>query len=226
MPQNHGKIMQIEEMKCELIDHMGSDLTVVNAARVSMNKSKTEFDDKDAKLLQYLAKHGHWTPFAQPQLQFRFTAPIFVARQWFKHVIGTVRNEVSRRYVDDPPTYFIPDAWRSRAESVKQGSKDDEVPQHLYVDKMVRDHYKASDALYEHLLKLDVAPELARIVLPQSMTTQWIETMSLATCARICKLRLDAHAQKEIRNLTEQMYHLAAPRFPVSMFVLMGVCHG
>ena len=208
--------MHIEHMNCELLDHMGSDLTVVNAARVSMNKRKEVFDAADEKLINYLAKHNHWTPFAQPQLQFRFTAPIFVARQWFKHTVGTVRNEVSRRYVDEPPTYFLPDTWRARAENVKQGSKEERVPGYASAERLVRDHYEASDALYTTLLELGIAPELARMVLPQAMNTQWIETMSLATCARIAGLRLDAHAQKEIQQLAGLMQEHAAKLFPVS----------
>jgi thymidylate synthase (FAD) len=205
-------------MHAELIDVMGSDLTVVNAARVSMGKRKETLDEADERLIRYLARHGHWTPFAQPQLQFRFKAPIFVARQWFKHQIGTTRNEISRRYVSDAPEFFTPDAWRGKAENVKQGSTegpiDPELGKHAHL--VYQDALDACQRAYEQLLYVGVCPEQARMVLPQSMYTEWIETMSLATCARIAKLRLDPHAQKETRMLAEKMAGAAEQKFPVS----------
>ena len=124
-------------MKVDYVNHMGNDLTVVNAARVSFDKESeweevepfgptlADFDlsKKDNKLITYLAKHGHWTPFSHPQITLRYTVPIIVARQEFKHIVGFTRNEVSRRYVDDEPEFYVPDVWRSRPEgSVKQGS--------------------------------------------------------------------------------------------------------
>ena len=109
-------------MIVELIDHMGSDLSVVNAARVSYAKESKEFSDQDAKLINYLAKHNHWSPFGHASLQFRIKAPIFVARQLVKHQVGLVWNEVSRRYVDDKPEFYQPPFWRSRPENSKQGS--------------------------------------------------------------------------------------------------------
>ncbi len=205
-------------MHAELIDVMGSDLTVVNAARVSMGKRKTEFDEADERLIRYLARHGHWTPFAQPQLQFRFKAPIFVARQWFKHTVGTVRSEISRRYVSDAPEFFTPDAWRGKAENVKQGSTEEPVDAqaHHLAELVYEDVKETCVCAYNELLGLGVCPEQARMVLPQSMYTEWIETMSLATCARIAKLRLDPHAQKETRMLAEKMAGAAGDHFPVS----------
>ncbi len=109
-------------MKVELIEKLGTDLTVVNAARVSFDKHHNKFIESDEKLIKYLASHGHWTPFAHPQLQFRISAPIFVARQLVKHQIGLVWNEVSRRYVDSKPQFYIPKAWRSKPTDKKQGS--------------------------------------------------------------------------------------------------------
>jgi thymidylate synthase (FAD) len=108
-------------MKAEYISHMGDDLTVVNAARVSFDKESTDVGSSgDAKLINYLAKHGHWTPFSHPQITMRYTVPIFIARQEFKHIVGFTRNEVSRRYVDDTPEFYYPDSWRNRPEgSVK-----------------------------------------------------------------------------------------------------------
>jgi len=114
-------------MEVDLIDHMGSDLTVVNAARVSFAKESKEFSDKDEKLINYLAKHNHWSPFGHCSLQFRIKAPVFVARQLVKHQVGLVWNEVSRRYVDDEPEFYIPEKWRLRAENKKQGSSDETI---------------------------------------------------------------------------------------------------
>ena len=109
-------------MVVELLNHMGDDLTVVNAARVSMAKHVTLFVDQDRKLISYLAKHNHWTPFSHVTFQFRLKMPIFLAREWFRHTVGIARNEVSRRYVTDEPEFFTPTEWRSKAEHVKQGS--------------------------------------------------------------------------------------------------------
>ena len=110
-------------MEVDLIDHMGSDLTVVNAARVSFAKESKEFSDKDEKLINYLAKHNHWSPFGHASLQFRIKAPIFVARQLVKHQVGLVWNEVSRRYVDDEPEFYVPKAWRLKALSLQLKKK-------------------------------------------------------------------------------------------------------
>ena len=116
-------------MEVELINKMGSDLSVVNAARVSFNKIKFAWDEKDEKLIKYLAKHNHWSPFAHTSLSFRIKAPVFVARQLVKHQVGLAWNEVSRRYVDNKPEFYIPFMWRKRPEeSIKQGSSDEEVP--------------------------------------------------------------------------------------------------
>ena len=113
-------------MEVTLIDKMGTDLSVVNAARVSYSKTKDTFEGKDEKLIKYLAEHEHWSPFAHASLQFRIKAPIFVARQLVKHQVGLVWNEVSRRYVDDAPELYKPDSWRGRPQNSKQGS-DGEV---------------------------------------------------------------------------------------------------
>ena len=109
-------------MVVELVDKMGSDLTVVNAARVSYGKNKEQFDDKDEKLIKFLAEHNHWSPFAHASIQFRIKAPVFVARQLVKHQVGLVWNEVSRRYVDYEPEFYTPDEWRGKPLNSKQGS--------------------------------------------------------------------------------------------------------
>ncbi len=183
----------------ELLNVMGDDLMVVNAARVSFAKESKQFSLQDGKLVQYLARNGHISPFFHPQVQFRIKMPIFVAREWFRHTVGFARNEVSRRYVDSPPECYIPTELRERDPNLKQGSKqtlienNDAVVQEL--DKATQTAYKC----YINLLDQKVAPEVARMVLPQSMYTEFIETASLYAYARLCKLRLDPHAQLEIQ---------------------------
>jgi len=192
-------------MKAELIDSMGNDLTAVNAARVSFAKKKDEFDDKDERLIRYLAKHKHWTPFGHIILQFRITAPIFVARQWYRHTVGFARNEESRRYIRDEPQYFLPESIRSAPEgSIKQGSGGSHVRNELWklrYDGKVRECI----ATYNTMIKDGVAPEQARMVLPQGVETSWVETASLYAYARLCNERMAEDAQKEIRDLAAQV---------------------
>jgi len=192
------------ELKVQLIDSMGNDLSVVNAARVSFSKIADEFTNRDEKLINYLANHNHWTPFSQVQYQVRICAPIFVARQWFKHQIGITRNEVSRRYVDYQPEFYETRLWRKRPENKKQGSSDTSFFSETELDTVgyiYNDAVRhASDAYYAMIDK-GVAPEQARAVLPQAMYTEWVETGSLAAAARIVSLRDQDDAQKEIRDL-------------------------
>ena len=230
---------------------MGDDLTVVNAARVSFDKesileyvntqgdataSGFELTDKDTKLIQYLAKHGHWTPFSHPQITMRYTVPIFIARQEFKHIVGFTRNEVSRRYVDDTPEFYTPKVWRSRPEgSIKQGSGsgivegvwDLEVATGaVHVDELdgsihdittgTMNFMESQIGFYEQLIEVGVAPEQARMVLPQSMYTSYYITGSLAAFARMVKQRSDPHAQVEIQELAGMVDEVIRPLFPVS----------
>lgn len=368
----------------QLIDHMGDDLMVVNAARVSMAK-ESEWDSygpwdkerwigknlskRDCGLISYLAKHNHWTPFSHPQIQLRIKMPIFIARQWFKHMVGFTRNEVSRRYVDDAPEFYVPTEWRKRAENVKQGSsdetivldgsqkcaycgsemefkrKEDEKMKRFCSTRCREHHYRkhthqgwastkvgslkqsakkrgidfdmtaedlleigqpkvckylgmeldyAADSIkpesasvnridprkgyvrgnieiisnkansmlldatpeelmtfvenvalvrrgvfvkqapsvhgfydnitetYNKMITEGVAPEQARMILPCSHYTEFIETGSLAAYARLAKLRLDPHAQKEVRMYAEAVDKIISPLFPVSWAELKG----
>jgi len=218
-------------MKSEYISHMGDDLTVVNAARVSFDKESAEVSYSDEKLIKYLASHGHWTPFSHPQITMRYTVPIFVARQEFKHIVGFTRNEVSRRYVDDTPEFYMPEVWRSRPEgSVKQGSGSGEVihmkvssPVESYFDTVGNAYhlaYTQCESIYQDMLKAGVAPEQARMVLPQSMYTSYYVTGSLAAFARMVKQRTDAHAQVEIQELAKMVDKVIRPLYPVSWKVL------
>jgi len=202
----------------ELLDVFGNDLTVVNAARVSFAKESTELSGADEKLIHYLAKHNHVSPFFHPQLRFRFKMPIFVAREWYRHQIGFARNEVSRRYVDSSPECWIPspDQIRERDPKLKQGSKDTSVIDAEDVHQLMKTHTEVNVMLYEDLLSKGVAPEIARCILPQSMMTEFIETGSLAAYARLYKLRTDPTAQREIRRYAEMIGELIEPLFPVS----------
>jgi len=204
-------------MKAEYISHMGSDLTVVNAARVSFDKeSNIHGSQSDAKLIKYLAKHQHWTPFSHPQITMRYTVPIFVARQEFKHIVGFTRNEVSRRYVDDTPEFYVPDVWRSRPEgSVKQGSGG-AVEETKYLNEWYAYTVRLALEDYQYLLEEGVAPEQARMVLPQSMYTSYYITGSLTAFARMVKQRTDPNAQVEIQELAQSVANVIEPLFPVS----------
>lgn len=202
----------------ELLDVFGNDLTVVNAARVSFAKESTEFTEQDGKLIKYLAKHNHVSPFFHPQLRFRFKMPIFVAREWYRHQIGFARNEVSRRYVDTTPECWIPspDQIRERDPKLKQGSKETQVDNADEIHQLMKTHTEVNVMLYEDLLSKGVAPEIARCILPQSMITEFIETGSLAAYARLYKLRTDPTAQREIRRYAEMIGELIEPLFPIS----------
>ena len=203
-------------MKVELVDSLGSDLTVVNAARVSFDKHHNEIIKGDEKLIKYLAEHGHWTPFGHPQLQFRISAPIFVARQLVKHQVGLVWNEVSRRYVDTVPVFHIPTQWRGKAEDRKQGSSKETVDLNFKVTDKIMDLHTNALELYEQLLEANVAPEQARIILPQSMYTEWYWTGSLYAFARICNLRISEDAQEETQYVAQKISTLIETKFPIS----------
>lgn len=209
------------EVTC--VDVMGTDLSVVNAARVSFNKESkfvtTEdgsqvLSEGDQKLIKYLADHNHWTPFGHCCISLHISAPMFVARQLFKHTVGGVINEVSRRYVDSPPAFFIPNKWRARHENKKQGS---------YSDKFVNIDQNAINRMmdinlntYNALLTAGVCPEQARMVLPQNMMVEWHWTGSLFFFARVCNLRLSSHAQQETQDVANQIYSILLKHFPVS----------
>jgi thymidylate synthase (FAD) len=212
-------------MRAEYIDHMGSDLTVVNSARVSFDKEsewKEEVQDiihdefgthyktikqlkqSDIKLINYLAKHNHFTPFTHCVITMREIVPIFVARQRFKHTVGFTYNEVSRRYVSDTPDIFEFEYLRPAAENLKQGSIDEKHHSSDYWIKRYKHAANRCLSIYEQMIKDGVAPEQARAILPQGSYTSYYVTGSLAAWARAYKLRIDGHAQKEIQDLAKQ----------------------
>ena len=200
----------------EILDTFGDDLTVVNAARVSYNKCVDEMSSKDEKLIKYLAEHNHVTPFFHPQIRFRIKMPIFVAREWYRHQIGFARNEVSRRYVDYKAEMYVPEFVRERDPKSKQGSRTNPIDKNSMATSLIQDINERAEETYEQLLQMNVAPEVARTVLPQGMYTEFIETGSLAAYARLCGLRLDPSAQWEIRQYAEVVSELLSAKFPVS----------
>ena len=217
-------------MEVKLIDKMGSDLSVVNAARVSFSKI-SEWDIiphagptegalkyEDERLIKYLAKHGHWTPFGHGSLQFHIKAPVFVARQLVKHQVGLVWNEVSRRYVDDEPEFYEPVYWRGVADNKKQGSSDEDIninPRNDMVDDYKK-VLKSAKWTYEELLRKGVCPEQARMVLPQSMMTEWYWSGTLMAFARVCNLRCKDDAQRETQMVANLIDGDAREIFPYS----------
>jgi len=201
--------------------HCGSDLSVVNSARVSFDKESSSLSDKDEKLIHYLAKHKHTSPFGHAFVTFKVDAPVFVARQLVKHKFLRW-NEVSRRYVDNEPDIYSPDHWRQRPENKKQGSgqafekEHQQFMQQQYVEIMDR-----VLKMYEYMLAYGVAPEQARMMLPQSMMTSWWWSGSLDAFAGMCKLRLGPDSQTETREVAIQIAEEMVNLFPVSWKALM-----
>tara|TARA_B100000900_G_C20522522_1_gene692824 strand:+ start:581 stop:1309 length:729 start_codon:yes stop_codon:yes gene_type:complete len=223
----------------DLVDHMGSDLTVCNAARVSFSKdTEWEIDEeavarlkesgsyyhdedvrklgeRDHKLIRYLAKHQHWTPFAHPQITLRIKAPVSIRTQMFKHKQGFVENEISRRYVSFEPEFYTPQ-WRGKpTDGAKQGS-DDFIKIKPELQQTFDNMLEGCMRTYKDLLEAGVAPEQARFMLPQGMYTEWYWTGSLAAYARFHKQRIDSHAQWEVREYASAIGKIVAPLFPVS----------
>jgi thymidylate synthase (FAD) len=203
------------------LKHMGDDLDVVNAAKVSFAKESKEFDDNSVRLIKYLAKHKHMSPFGHCFASFHVKAPIFVARQLVKHKFLRW-NEVSRRYVDDEPEFYVPDVWRGRSADKKQGS--DGVVKLEGVDGQIVDDY-AAEALtaYQVLLEAGVAPEQSRMVLPQSTMTEWWWSGSLDAFADMCNLRCKPDTQLETRLVANQICDKMRELFPVSWQALTGL---
>jgi thymidylate synthase (FAD) len=234
--------LKISPIEVTLIGHFGSDLNVVNAARVSFEKASdwdySWIDDfnkglrdtmpegnvlkeGDKKLISYLAKHKHFSPFNHAFLSFRVKAPIFVARQLVKHKFMPW-NEVSRRYVDSEPEFFVPEVFRKKAENVKQGSGEEYFGgSNAYQHALTRNITEDCLTRYNTLLGNGVCPEQARMVLPQNTMTEWIWSGTLGAFADMLKLRLDPHAQKESRDVAELIYAQALPLFPVSLPALL-----
>lgn len=214
-------------MKVELLDHTGNDNTVANVARVSFageqwNELPEGYTEEQRdKLIRFLAREQHTSPFRHVSVSLRVTAPIFLARQLAKHQVGMSWNEVSRRYVDDTPEFYFPEHWRKRPEKgIKQGS--DGI--HEDSDQWSVDYASfVMDALtlYESMIDDGVAPEMARMVLPQSMMTQWVWSGSIMAFAHVYKLRADSHAQKEAQDIAKMIDEIIRPLYPTSWSALV-----
>ena len=239
--------MNIVNQKVELLDYMGTDISVVNAARVSFHKQSAyelravssdgdcpdgeeEFvGERDQKLLAYLARHNHWSPFAHAFLSFRIKASIFVARHLVKHQVGLAWNEVSRRYVDDEPEFYFPEVWRGKPVNAKQGSSDEVLTMYhdtdtgltLNINNEARYIVGQLLMMYKDFIKEGMAPEQARMILPHNLMTEWIWSGSLVAFARVCKLRLDSHAQAETREIAQMINDLIPEDFKYSWEALL-----
>ena len=221
----------MSEMQVQYIAHSGSDLLVVNAARVSFAKESKELNDKDQKLITYLAEHKHWLPFRHPQVTLRCKAPLPIARHLGKHQVGFSWSEESRRYIDTPPEFYWPDKWRKRADNKKQGSSDEvfETEPIVAIREWERGQVVAAPsklqslmvAMYNGLVALGVAPEQARMILPQNMMVNWVWTGSLLGWAQMCKARLADDAQRETQEFARKVQDVVAPLYPVSWDNLM-----
>jgi len=226
------KVSVLDTGFVEYVDHMGSDLSIVNAARVSFNKESTweEHDHeghgilsaKDSKLINYLAKHQHWTPFAHTSITLRIKAPISIRTQLFKHKVGFVENEISRRYVSYEPDLYYPYFRGKPTNGAKQGSDDfitdPKVKQQI--DRIYRENANKAIEVYNELLAAGVAPEQARFVLPQGVYTEWWWTGSLSAYARVYKQRIDPHAQWEVQEYARAIGDIIEPLFSESWSVL------
>ena len=215
--------MKTAQSEVELLDHCGSDLSVVNAARVSFSKeSQLEDGDlsaKDEKLIHYLAKHKHTSPFNHAFLSFRVKAPIFVARQLVKHKF-LPWNEVSRRYVDEEPEFYFPDKWRKKADNVKQGSSEEEFEWRPGSFGKIQEAY--TRLLFEYKHNPELCPEQARMLLPQNMMTEWIWSGTLGAFCDMLKLRLDKHTQEETRHVASLIAAEIKWYFPASYTAIIG----
>ena len=241
------------QITATLIDSMGSDLSVVNAARVSFGK-KSEWEEpfedcdkslmrlsnRDTKLIKYLAEHKHLSPFGHAFASFHVKAPIFVARQLVKHKFLRW-NEISRRYVDDEPEFYTPDVWRGRAKDVKQGSSDEGFKGYFYyeykddeseipykyqcgvdtpLEDVIENFNERTLSLYTDMIDRGIAPEQARMVLPQSTMTEWYWSGSLDAFAAMCRLRCAPDTQLESRLVADPISDIMAGLFPVSWAAL------
>lgn len=213
-------------MYIELLDYMGDDLRVANVARVSFNNWKEEYDEKDTKLINYLSAHNHSSPFRHTSISLRCKAPIFMARQLAKHQVGMSWNEVSRRYVDAAPEIFRPENWRGKSDDKKQGSSNTIISKIVYgtdpdgeelsmtPEEIYEGHSKSCVGLYNAFIENGVAPEMARMLLPQSMATEWVWTGSLPAFFHVWNERQADGAQKEVQEFAAELEAIIQPLFP------------
>lgn len=213
-PTNHIRVLDGGQGWIGLIDHMGTESTITNAARVSFGKMKETFDEKDEKLLKYLIENKHLTPLEHVKFTFSVHCPLFVRGQWHRHRSWAF-NEISRRYTEVDMEYYIPEKFRVQSENNKQASVEDSVIEKN--QEACEIYAKFTEALhlaYEKLLELGVCKEQARGILPQTMFTTFWATVDLRNLIHFIELRDDDHAQKEIREYAKAMKELIRPYVP------------
>ncbi|QDH93894.1 ThyX-like thymidylate synthase [Streptomyces phage Evy] len=220
------KIDVLDQGYVRLVDHMGSDLSIVNAARVSYAKESAEFSDKDERLINFLVRNNEYSPFRHVALTFEVYAPLFVARQWWKYTVASTHlddqigwNESSRRYITEDPVYHIPTEWRMAPENKKQGSGEnaDPITSQQYTD-MLKEFLAQGETLYNQALDSGLAPEQARLFLPAyGMYVRWRWTTSLASVMHFLRERLEHKAQLEIQMYAKAVRDLIVPEFPVAL---------
>jgi len=224
------KLSVLDKGYVRLVDHMGSDLSVVNAARVSFAKESEQMTERDERLIHRLAREGHTSPFRHAFVTLEVKAPLMVARQWWKYVVGSDHtmdawNEVSRRYVEDEPEFYMPDVWRSAPKSRKQGSggpiEDEELS---YLARMeMKMAIDSGRARYQWAIEEGICPEQARLFLPAyAMYTTWRWSASLQSVCHFLKQRLAEDAQWEIREYAKAVYEIVRHLFPLSVDALVG----
>ena len=211
--------MKISPIEVTYIDHCGSDLSTVNAARVSFAKEVASVEASDEKLIHYLARHKHLSPFNHAFISVRVKAPIFVARQLVKHEYMPW-NEVSRRYVDEEPESYMPEIWRMKADNAKQGSSSSPYDVRYDIEH-IEDNMNSLINMYKQFVGSGMCAEQARMILPQNMMTEWVWSGTLGAFAKMLGLRLDPHTQKETRDVAELIYPIVKKHFPVSLQALL-----
>ena len=216
----------------EYICHSGSDLLVVNSARVSFSKESKEFNDKDEKLINFLAREKHLLPFRHPSLTLRCKAPMFVARQLGKHQTGMSWSEESRRYIKTEPEFYWPDKWRKAADNVKQGSSDETHDMVILygtggkngltdLEDCVKEIVEEVLSLYNTLIKEGVAPEQARMILPQNVMINWVWTGTLLAWVHLIKERTSPTAQRETKEFAKMVEKIVREHYPISAGALL-----
>jgi thymidylate synthase (FAD) len=216
----------LDQGSVTLVDVMGTDRRIADAAWVSTDKAQDRSLSDVERLLTYLAKHNHWTPFAHPQITLRFHIPLFIARQLMRSNVGIVWNEESRRYVDTTPTFYDPTSWRARSPSLKQGSLSTPPDNTNYISSCYRLQCEDSLRTYDELIALGLSPEMARLCLPVSTYTTLMGTFSLYALARVHNLRANPHAQLEIRDLAACISTIIKPLFPFAWPLLTETPNG
>lgn len=219
------KIDCLDKGFVQYVDHMGTDLTVVNAARVSFNKVSTELTDRDIQLLDYLAEHEHTAPYRHCYVTLRVKAPIFCFRQIMKHRIASDFNEVSGRYVDlNDVDIFVPDTFRLQAKVNKQGSEGElDETNETYALGRYLNACRESINSYNDMIRVGVCREQARCVLPLAMYSEVIWTLSLQSMAHFIRLRTDSHAQKETQEYGHAVSEIGMKLFPNALGTLLRV---